>query len=118
MPIIYAAKFFFWSGTMKNSNTVKIILAALLALAVLVPCVWAKKQKQDPNSVGMANPFKSCKSLKEAEKVAGFDFYLLDVFEDCAIQVYRAIPKQMLEAIYDSESGDEIRIRKVLPDGQ
>lgn len=90
---------------------------AILTLAAFCACASAKKQKQGaaspaPQSVGLANPFKSCKSLKDAEKVAGFDFSLLDVFEDCAIQVYRAIPKQMIEAIYDSETGDEIRIRK------
>ena len=98
-------------------KTIKATVLALLALAALAPNVWAKKQKAAgsapaPQSVGMANPFKSCKSLKEAEKAAGFDFRLLDAFEDCAIQVYRAIPKQLLEAVYDSESGDEIRIRK------
>ncbi len=51
-------------------------------------------------------------TLEEAQKKAGFSFNLLDVFEDYNVQVYRAIPKQMLEAIYDSSEGDEIRIRK------
>ncbi len=98
-------------------KVIKKSILAILTLAALCACASAKKQKKDekapaPQSVGIANPFKSCKSLKDAEKAAGFDFNLLDVFEDCAIQVYRAIPKQMIEAIYDSESGDEIRIRK------
>ena len=89
-----------------------LIAAASLLLSACVSTQKDSGNQNDAKAVGMANPFQSFKTLKEAEKAAGFDFYLLDVFEDCAIQVYRAIPKQMLEAIYDSESGDEIRIRK------
>lgn len=86
------------------------IAAASLAFSA---CVSTEKESpKDTKTISQTNPFQSFKSLKEAEKAAGFDFYLLDVFDDCAIQVYRAIPKQMLEAIYDSGSGDEIRIRK------
>lgn len=96
---------------------IKKAILATLTLAALCACASAKKQKAGPKApeaqnIGIQNPFKSCKSLKDAEKTAGFDFNLLDVFEDCAIQVYRAIPKQMIEAIYDSGTGDEIRIRK------
>lgn len=97
---------------MKNCKKTFTTLLALMTIAAFVPSAWAKKQKDNAKNIAAPNPFKSCKSLAEAEKAAGFDFYLLDVFEDCAIQVYRAIPKQMIEAIYDSESGDEIRIRK------
>ncbi|MBQ7619246.1 MAG: DUF4367 domain-containing protein [Treponema sp.] len=95
----------------------RTIFAIAIAALVLGGCLSTQKENsaQDSasqNAVGVPNPFYSFKSLADAEKAAGFDFYLLDVFEDCAIQVYRAIPKQMIEAIYDSESGDEIRIRK------
>ena len=87
-----------------------LITAATLLFSA---CVSTEQEsKNDSKSATLANPFQSFKRLHEAEKAAGFNFYLLDAFENCAIQVYRAIPKQMLEAIYDSESGDEIRIRK------
>lgn len=87
-----------------------IILAAAFALS---GCLSTKQEtKNEAKMVGMANPFFSFKSLEEAQKKAGFDFYILDVFEDYTVQVYRTIPKQLLEGIYDSESGDEIRIRK------
>lgn len=92
----------------------KKALVFITAAAILFSaCVSTKTESQhDALSVSMVNPFQSFKNLNDAEKSAGFSFYLLDAFENCAIQVYRAIPKQMLEAIYDSDSGDEIRIRK------
>ena len=93
-------------------NTKKAILT-IFALAALAPSVWAKKQKAKAEpAVEAANPFYSFKRLEDAEKKAGFKFNLLDVFESYTIQSYRVIPKQLFEAVYDSESGDEIRIRK------
>ncbi len=89
----------------------KIILLAAAAL-LFAGCVSTQKESGGEKTIGLSNPFVSCKNLEEAQKLAGFSFNLLDVFDNCAIQVYRAIPKQMIEAIYDSESGDEIRIRK------
>ena len=72
----------------------------------------ASQNSASQKAVGMPNPFFSFKHLEDAEKKAGFGFKLLDVFENYTIQSYRVIPKQLFEAVYDSESGDEIRIRK------
>ncbi len=95
----------------------RTIFAIAIAALVLGGCLSTQKENsaQDSasqNAVGAPNPFYSFKSLEDAEKKAGFNFNLLDVFENYTIQAYRVIPKQLLEAVYDSESGDEIRIRK------
>ena len=93
----------------------KLIIAFAAAALFFSACVSTQNESQNKDeakTIGIANPFHSFKNLEDAEKKAGFDFYLLDAFEDYAVQVYRAIPKQMLEAIYDSSEGDEIRIRK------
>ncbi len=94
----------------------KLIIVAAAASLVLSACVSTNKTesegKNEAKAIGISNPFHSFKRLEEAQKKAGFSFNLLDVFEDYNVQVYRAIPKQMLEAIYDSSEGDEIRIRK------
>ena len=95
----------------------RTIFAIAIAAFVLGGCLSTQKENsaQDSasqNAVGAPNPFYSFKNLEDAEKKAGFKFNLLDVFENYTIQAYRVIPKQLLEAVYDSESGDEIRIRK------
>lgn len=93
----------------------RTIFAIAMAALVLGGCLSTQNSAQNgggQNSVGAPNPFFSFKRLEDAEKKAGFNFNLLDVFENYTIQAYRVIPKQLLEAVYDSESGDEIRIRK------
>ena len=100
---------------MKRLTVASFALAAALFFGACV-----STQKEGPSSTnsaahesaGISNPFYSFKSLEDAQKKAGFDFNLLDVFETYTIQAYRVIPKQLFEAVYDSESGDEIRIRK------
>ena len=93
----------------------RTIFAIAIAALVLGGCLSTQQQggqTNDGQAVGAPNPFFSFKRLEDAEKKAGFNFNLLDVFENYTIQAYRVIPKQLLEAVYDSESGDEIRIRK------
>lgn len=92
----------------------KKALVLILAAAFFLGACASTQQENSASQkdVGAPNPFHSFKRLDEAEKKAGFKFNLLDVFESYTIQAYRVIPKKLFEAVYDSESGDEIRIRK------
>lgn len=64
------------------------------------------------NSAQIPNPFVDCKTLEEAQKLAGFDIALPDKMpEGYAQSAIRAVKNTMIEIIY--KNGDEeIRIRK------
>ena len=63
----------------------RTIFAIAMAALVLGGCLSTQNSAQNSggqNSVGVPNPFFSFKRLEDAEKKAGFDFNLLDVFEN------------------------------------
>ena len=98
-----------------------ILLCAVMAL-MLVACgsksvtdSQTDEQNLGEQSLGGAqipNPFVDCKTLEEAQKLAGFDIALPDNMpEGYSKSAIRAVKDTMIEIIYTNGS-DEIRIRK------
>lgn len=83
-----------------------ILLCAVMAL-MLVAC--GGKSVTD---LQIPNPFVDCKTLEEAQKLAGFDIALPDNMpEGYSRSAIRAVKDTMIEIIYKN-GGNEIRIRK------
>jgi hypothetical protein len=98
-----------------------IVICAVMALA-LAAC-GGQKANSDPTASGqeqtgslggaqIPNPFIDCKTLEEAQDIAGFDIALPGSMpEGYSMSPIRAVKDTMIEIIYQSGS-DEIRIRK------
>jgi hypothetical protein len=106
--------------TMKK--IIVIVLCAILALSLAAcgaksPANSSASQSKEPVQGGdvtvqIPNPFVDCKTLDEAEKIAGFDITLPGRMpEGYSQSAIRAVKNTMIEIIYNNGS-DEIRIRK------
>ena len=96
---------------------ITLILGAALVLS-LAAC--GKQEKTTPSTetqglggqVQIANPFRDCSTLAEAQSVAGFDITLPEAAPEWATDTaIRAMEGNMLEVIYSSDT-DKLSIRK------
>ena len=79
--------------------------------------VAAKKTGEDPFSVEVTeDPFIECNSMEEAQKFAGFEMSLPEMMTGFDTEVYRVIPKSMIEVIWKKGSDQQIRLRKAAGD--
>ncbi len=89
----------------------RIIIIALVLIAILMTACGKKKKKEYEAEVG--NPFKDYETLAEAETAAGVTFAELPAVEGYDQMVYRASENEMLEVIYkDAKDNEGLRIRK------
>lgn len=105
---------------------ISLVFCAIMALLLLVACDIQKPvssnapQADQQNQLGgqsiggaqIPNPFVDCKTLDEAQTLAGFDIILPEKMpEGYSQSAIRAVKNTMIEIIY--KNGDEeIRIRK------
>lgn len=88
---------------------------AIIAILLLVITISCTTRDQKSAVAGLANPFTDAPSLSEAEKLAGFSITLPSFGEEYGEHHYRvltATDDRMLEVIFKSADGDEIRLRK------
>ena len=62
--------------------------------------------------VSMINPFIDCRTLEEAEKIAGFEFNVPEDLEPDLDAEYRALEGSLIEVIYYDRGEEIYRIRK------
>ena len=96
----------------KLTRTAAFILCAALALSAAA-CTAQKTTEVAPSSesVQIPNPWVDCKTIEDAEKLAGFDFQLPETADGYVIDNISAIENDIIQVIY--KNGDkEICIRK------
>ncbi len=64
------------------------------------------------DAVDMINPFIECRTLEEAEEIAGFEFNVPDDLEPDLEAQYRALEGKLIEVIYFDRGEEIYRIRK------
>ena len=62
--------------------------------------------------IDMINPFIDCRTLEEAEEIAGFEFNVPDDLEPDLEAQYRALEGKLIEVIYYDRGEEIYRIRK------
>lgn len=70
----------------------------------------AEATSSTDQSSGMPNPWTTCDSLEDAEKLAGFEFTLPTDEEVQA--TYSAVEGQLIEVVYDADGDDPLVVRK------
>lgn len=86
----------------------KRICLLLLALLTLGAC--QQEEEKEQGSVAVANPFTTCETLTEAEKVAQFSLSIPEELRDCEGILFRAANSpslQLLEVVFPLEQGGE-----------
>ena len=100
----------------------KTIVIALCAIMTFSCVACGAKSKNDAigdttNESGSAevqvpNPFVTCETLEEAEKLAGFTITVPEKIENSSERIFRAMEGQLLEIIYMDGEEEVARIRK------
>ena len=83
----------------------------LLTILSLAAC-GSSTDSDEPDIIGMPNPFTDFDTLAEAEKQTGFDITLPDAIGSSENKIYRAMNDEMLEVIYMNGEDETGRIRK------
>lgn len=86
----------------------------LFALCLLL-CACAGNE---PESVGLPNPWSDHASLHEAEKEAGTELGLPEELGSFKAEVFRTMSGGLLEVIYRASDDVEIRVRKLAGEAQ
>lgn len=88
-------------------------LCAVMALSATAFTAQKKTAEVSSSSenVQIPNPWVDCKTIEDAEKLAGFDFQLPETPDGYTIDNISAIENSMIQVIY-SNGDKEIRLRK------
>ncbi len=93
-----------------------IMIALCAAMAFSTSACGATKKEDIVNEQGgqtqVANPFVTCETLDEAEKLAGFTITVPERIENSSERIFRAMEGQLLEIIYMNGEEEIVRIRK------
>ena len=87
------------------------VIMMLLTILSLAAC-GNSTDSDEPDIIGMPNPFSDFDTLAEAEKQTGFDITLPDAIGSSENKIYRAMNDEMLEVIYMNGEDETGRIRK------
>ncbi len=69
--------------------------------------------KQDAvKGTKLANPFVDCKSMNDAEKIAGFSFTVPKTIKGYPKRSIQAIQNDLIQVFYENRAGDQILLRK------
>lgn len=93
---------------MKKLFAVILMLLTILSLAAC----GSSTDSDEPDIIGMPNPFTDFNTLAEAEKQTGFYITLPDAIGSSNNKIYRAMNDEMLEVIYVNGEDETGRIRK------
>lgn len=87
------------------------VIMMLLTILSLAAC-GSSTDSDEPDIIGMPNPFTDFDTLAEAEKQTGFYITLPDTIGSSNNKIYRAMNDEMLEVIYVNGEDETGRIRK------
>lgn len=87
------------------------VIMMLLTILPLAAC-GSSTDSDEPDIIGMPNPFTDFDTLSEAEKQTGFYITLPDAIGSSDKRIYRAMNDEMLEVIYVNGEDETGRIRK------
>lgn len=87
------------------------VIMMLLTILSLAAC-GRSTDSDEPDIIGMPNPFTDFNTLAEAEKQTGFYITLPDAIGSSNNKIYRAMNDEMLEVIYVNGEDETGRIRK------
>lgn len=87
------------------------VIMMLLTILSLTAC-GSSTDSDEPDIIGMPNPFTDFNTLAGAEKQTGFYITLPDAIGSSNNKIYRAMNDEMLEVIYVNGEDETGRIRK------
>lgn len=87
------------------------VIMMLLTILSLAAC-GSSTDSDEPDIIGMPNPFTDFNTLAKAEKQTGFYITLPDAIGSSNNKIYRAMNDEMLEVIYVNGEDETGRIRK------
>lgn len=90
----------------------KLFAVIMMLLTVLSLAACGSTDSDEPDIIGMPNPFTDFDTLAEAEKQTGFYITLPDTIGNSDNKIYRAMNDEMLEVIYVNGEDETGRIRK------
>ncbi len=91
----------------------KRLFAVIMMLLTILPlAACGSTDNDEPDIIGMPNPFTDFDTLAEAEAQTGFDITLPDAIGSSNNKIYRAMNYEMLEVIYMKGVDETGRIRK------
>lgn len=90
----------------------KLFAVIMMLLTILSLAACGSTDSDEPDIIGMPNPFTDFNTLAEAEKQTGFYITLPDAIGSSNNKIYRAMNDEMLEVIYVNGEDETGRIRK------
>ena len=87
------------------------VIMMLLTILSLAAC-GGNTDSDEPDIIGMPNPFTDHDTLAEAEKQTGLDITLPDAIGSSDNKIYRAMNDEMIEVIYMNGEDETGRVRK------
>lgn len=79
---------------------------------ILTPEQEKQAQEYSRQSAGIANPFQDCKTMEDAETIAGFSFTVPKSIKGYPNQTIQAIKDDLIQVFYENDKGDQILLRK------
>lgn len=90
----------------------KLFAVIMMLLTILSLAACGSTDSDEPDIIGMPNPFTDFDTLAEAEEQTGFYITLPDTIGNSDNKIYRAMNDEMLEVIYVNGEDETGRIRK------
>ena len=90
----------------------KLFAVIMMLLTILSLAACGSTDSDEPDIIGMPNPFTDFNTLAEAEKQTGFYITLPDAIGSSNNKIYRAMNDEMLEVIYVNGEDETGHIRK------
>lgn len=88
-----------------------LILFLLTGIISITGCQFSQTSKSEEETAQIANPFHDCKTIEEAEALAGFDMETPDKISGYKKAVIQAVKGELLQVFY-TKGEEEILIRK------
>ncbi len=90
----------------------KLFAVIMMLLTILSLAACGSTDSDEPDIIGMPNPFTDFDTLAEAEKQTGFYITLPDAIGSSDKRIYRAMNDEMLEVVYVNGEDETGRVRK------
>lgn len=90
----------------------RLFAVIMMLLTILSLAACGSTDSDEPDIIGMTNPFTDFDTLAEAEKQTGFYITLPDAIGSSDKRIYRAMNDEMLEVVYVNGEDDTGRVRK------
>lgn len=78
----------------------RLFAVIMMLLTILSLAACGSTDSDEPDIIGMPNPFTDFDTLAEAEKQTGFYITLPDAIGSSDKRIYRAMNDEMLEVVY------------------